>query len=309
MTINYSTQDSTAIAGTDYTGVSNGKLIFQPGVLVNTISIPIFNDTVQKKNLVFYINLTSATNGILPGNKIRVLLLNVTYANLMWSDEFNAATLNTAIWNYDLGNNGGWGNNELETYTNSTNNVYLANGYLNITATQKGSVYSSGRITTEGNEQFTNGRVDIRAKLPKGQGLWPALWMLGSDFPTAGWPECGEIDIMELLGQQPNMVHGSAHCGTASNESSATQSFTLSSGAFSDTFHIFSLIWTPNYLHFLIDNNNYFTVDNNDITGFPMNLPEFFIFNVAVGGYWPGPPDSTTVFPQTMSVDYVRVYQ
>jgi beta-glucanase (GH16 family) len=235
-------------------------------------------------------------------------MLNVNYRTLVWSDEFNGNTLNKANWTFDLGG-GGWGNGELETYVNDSPNVYVNNGYLNIVATQVNNGYYSARLKTEGLQQFTYGRMDIRAQLPKGQGLWPAIWMLGSDITTVSWPLCGEIDIMEELGQQPDIIHGSIHCNTAANEISQTEQYSLLSGDFSQGFHTYSLIWTPNFYYFLVDNNTYLTVPQTTITQFPNNLPEFFILNMAVGGGWPGSPDNTTVFPAKMLIDYVRVYQ
>lgn len=163
-------------------------------------------------------------------------------------------------------------------------------------------------MTTQNKRSFTTGRIDIRAKLPQGKGIWPALWMLGSNITTVSWPQCGEIDIMELLGQTPNLVYGTVHYNNGGHQSLGGN-YSLSSGTFSDDFHIFTLIWQPHHLIWQVDGHTYRTISDIQITGFRFDLPQFFIFNIAVGGNWPGPPDNSTVFPQTMEVDYIRVYQ
>lgn len=308
VTVNYATTDSSAVAGKDYTATS-GALTFARGEQSKSIFVPILQDTARKEDAVFFVQMISAKNADFQAGKIRVKITNVDYANLVWSDEFNGTMLNTSDWNYELGNNNGWGNNEKETYTSSTDNAFVSGGYLTIKAIDAGSgTYTSARITTNGKQQFTHCRVDILAKLPQGQGIWPALWMLGSNISTVSWPACGEIDIMELLGQQPNKVYGTVHYDNGGHQQSGSN-YSLSTGAFSDGFHLFSLVWTPNNLSWYIDKQQYFTVSKNSISGFPFDLSQFFIFNIAVGGNWPGNPDQTTVFPQTMTVDYIRVYQ
>jgi hypothetical protein len=309
VTLSYSTADSTAIAGKDYVAVVNGTITFQPGEKSKLIEVNILPDTAQKKDVWFNIHFSNATNALLKGSKVSVKIINIDYSTLAWSDEFNDTNLNSSDWNYELGNNSGWGNNELESYTNSENNVYTQDGFLYIKAIKEGaSSYSSGRITTKGKKEFTFGRIDIRAKLPVGQGIWPALWMLGANISTVGWPACGEIDIMEELGHQPEKVYFTAHYNSGGHQSSGGN-FTLSAGSFNDDFHVFSLLWQPTRLKWYVDNKEYFSATTNQIPGFPMNLPQFFIFNVAVGGNWPGSPDATTPFPQSMIVDYIRVYQ
>jgi len=234
--------------------------------------------------------------------------------HLAWSDEFNGNSLNTANWGYDLGGSG-WGNQELENYTNRTQNVFVSAGHLIIEARQEsygGNNYTSGRIVTAGLQQFTYGRIDIRAKLPVSKGMWPALWMLGSNISTVPWPGCGETDIMELVGSAPRQVTGSMHWQqTGGSEGTYNGNYDLSSGDFSQQFHVFSLIWKQDSVQFLVDDHLYVNGSSaNVLSGtYPFNSPFFFIFNVAVGGNWPGPPDNTTVFPQRMFVDYVRVFQ
>ncbi len=241
---------------------------------------------------------------------IRIKIINVDYTTLVWNDEFENGPLNTEYWNYEEGA-GGWGNNELQTYNDSEENVHIDSGYLHITALNPStSYYTSGRITTQGKKEFTWMRVDIRAKLPIGQGIWPALWMLGSNYSTVGWAKCGEIDIMEYLGHQPSVVYGNIHWDVNGYIHRGTSySLSISSSTFNSDFHIFTFIWTPNNLRWLVDGYQYYNLNISSISGFPINFPQFFIFNVAVGGNWPGNPDETTVFPQHMIIDYIRVYQ
>jgi hypothetical protein len=309
VTVDYSTVDSTAIAGSDFQAVASGKLTFQPGETSKTIAVQILHDTVQHQDVSFKLKFSNPVHASLPAGTMNIKIINVDFHTLIWSDEFDAPQLNTNYWNYEQGNNGGWGNNELEVYTNSTDNASVDTGYLFITARNpSGSQYTSARLTTEGKMDFTYGRVEIRAKLPQGQGIWPALWMLGSNINSVSWPKCGEIDMMELLGQEPGKVYGTVHWDDNGHKSLGSN-YTLTTGNFNTDFHLFTFIWTPNYFTWLIDNHAYFVADRRAISKFPFDLPEFFIFNVAVGGNWPGPPDQTTIFPQSMVIDYIRVFQ
>lgn len=308
VTVDFKTADSTAIAGMDYVAVTAGKLIFKAGETSKEISINILQDTAKKEDVCFRVVLSNPVNAVLASPHASVRIVNVDYGNLVWSDEFSTAPLNTAFWNYELGANG-WGNNELENYTNSVENVHIDSGYLHITALNpSGSSYTSGRITTKSKKEFTYGRFEIRARLPEGKGLWPALWMLGANFSSVGWPKCGEIDIMELLGNTPNLVYGAVHWDS-NGHLSRTGQFSLPAGKFSTGFHKFTLVWTPNSMIWYVDNQRFFYQGRSEISAFPFDLPKFFIFNVAVGGNWPGSPDGTTLFPQHMIVDYIRVYQ
>ena len=156
------------------------------------------------------------------------------------------------------------------------------------------------------------GRVDIRAKLPTGQGIWPALWMLGANLDTKGWPACGETDIMELIGKEPATSHATVHFGSDfGNHKYTGKAYTLSGEIFNDRFHVFSLVWEHNQLWFYVDDILFYDFTSQDTQGqpYPFNEPSFFIFNVAIGGQWPGNPDATTVFPQMMVVDYIRVFE
>ncbi len=221
---------------------------------------------------------------------------------LAFSDEFTGTQLNENVWTYELGG-GGWGNNELQSYTNS--NSRIENGQIFITAKGNPGNYTSTRIITKGKVRIKYGRIDVRAKLPKGQGIWPAIWMLGENISTVGWPACGEIDIMELLGHEPNRVYGTAHYtnGTYQYSSGSTS---LSSGDFSDQFHVFSILWDKTAITWYVDNKPFRTF-NSTFAAFEYEF--FFIMNVAIGGNWPGSPNASTVFPQEMIVDYVRVFQ
>ena len=232
--------------------------------------------------------------------------------HLTWRDEFDGDQLNLADWKHEIGGHG-WGNNELEYY--QPENTAVRNGYLFITAKKEdkeGMNYTSSRIITQGNQEFQYGRIDIRALLPKGQGIWPALWMLGSNVAAVDWPACGEIDIMEMIGGpgKDNTVHGTVHWDSTGTHASYGGKHSLGSNKIlADEFHVYSLVWTSETITWYIDDIQYETID---IT--PSALSEFqnkfyFIFNVAVGGNWPGNPDATTVFPQRMAVDYVRIFQ
>ncbi len=240
----------------------------------------------------------------------------ITYSGmtLLWNDEFDGTSLDQSAWTFETGG-GGWGNQELEYY--QQDNTTVRDGYLIITAKQEsvgGYNYTSSRIKTQGKKSFKYGRVDIRAALPKGQGIWPALWMLGSNIDTTPWPSCGEIDIMEMIGGgagRDNKVYGTAHWGdgNTSNHVQYGGSQTLSSGIFADQFHVFSVVWTASSIKWYIDDVQYTVIDTTPAGLSEFQNPFFLVFNVAVGGQWPGNPDGTTTFPQAMVVDYVRVFQ
>ncbi|MFY0592174.1 glycoside hydrolase family 16 protein [Roseivirga sp.] len=238
-----------------------------------------------------------------------------SYANrtLVWSDEFESSSLNLSDWTYEIGTgSNGWGNNELQYYTNS--NTSMQDGHLVITAKEQslnGSNYTSSRIVTMNKQDFRYGRIDIRAALPEGQGIWPALWMLGSNFNTVGWPASGEIDIMEMIGGsgRESTVHGTVHWENDGQRAQFGGETTLSSGTFHDQFHVFSIEWDASQIRWLVNDQQYHVIDTT-----PAQLSEFrnsffFIFNLAVGGNWPGSPNSSTTFPQYLIVDYVRVFQ
>jgi beta-glucanase (GH16 family) len=254
----------------------------------------------------------------------------VTQETLVWSDEFNEATTTSVApsslnWIYDTGA-GGWGNNELETYCaygsstapcdpNNPNAYVGTDGYLHIVARNPSSgVYTSARLKTEGLQSFQYGRIEASIKMPEGQGFWPAFWMLGDDITSVQWPACGEMDIMESVGSRPSTNYGSIH-GTGFTGTAIGTAYTLPNGAdFGDAFHTFGILWSPKRIEYYVDSptNIYATYTPSSLPQgavWPFNAGKFFfILNVAVGGAWPRPPNSTTVFPQEMLVDYVRVY-
>jgi beta-glucanase (GH16 family) len=225
--------------------------------------------------------------------------------SLVWHDEFNDSTVNTTRWNFELGG-GGWGNNELETYTSNPENSWQEQGWLVIAAQKHGSSsYTSARMTTWSKGDWLYGRVDVRAKLPYGKGLWPAIWMMPTDSYYGTWPASGEMDIMELLGDNTTKVYGTLHFANGSGQHQSTGgSYTLTGGTFAGSFHLFSYEWSANAQTWSVDGHPYYT----STKGSPFDKRFFLILNVAVGGNWPGNPDVSTTFPQFMIVDYVRVY-
>jgi beta-glucanase (GH16 family) len=243
---------------------------------------------------------------------------------LVWSDEFNGkdgSLPDPAKWTYDVGGSG-WGNHELEYYSKRAENSHIEGGKLIITARQENFTasdggkfnYTSARMKTEGLFSQAYGRFEARIKLPAGQGIWPAFWMLGENISSAGWPKCGEIDIMENVGKEPGINHGSLHGPSSTNATSdLTATITLPAGQkLADDFHVYAAEWDPGAVRFYMDSTLYatFTTDQLPAGGTWVFDHRFFlILNVAVGGDWPGSPDVTTKFPQSMIVDYVRVYK
>jgi len=236
---------------------------------------------------------------------------------LVWSDEFtqpNGSAPDSTKWGYDVGGTG-WGNNELEYYTSRTNNARIEGGQLVIEARKeryRGKNYTSARLLTKGKWSWTYGRIEARIKIPRGQGLWPALWMLGANADSVGWPTCGEIDIMENIGHEPGTVHGTLHGPGYSGSGGIGGSFASPGGAaFADDFHVFAVQWETSRIRWFVDNQPYFSVTPTNLpagTHWVFDAPQFLLLNVAVGGSWPGKPGGTTIFPQRMLVDYVRIY-
>ena len=235
---------------------------------------------------------------------------------MVWSDEFEGPagqSPSAANWAFDIGTD--WGNQQLEYDTDRPENVSLdGNGNLSITAREEsymGSAYTSGRIKTQGLFEQTHGRFEARIKLPTGQGIWPAFWMLGNDIDTVNWPQCGEIDIMEYRGQEPSVVLGTVHGPGYSASAGVTARYTLQGARFDTDFHVFAIEWTEDEIRWFVDGEHYHTVDPADIGGgeWVFDHPFFILLNVAVGGGFVGPPDESTTFPQTMLVDWVRVYR
>ena len=237
---------------------------------------------------------------------------------LVWSDDFNGVagvSPDATKWKYDIGTgNNGWGNSELEYYTNRPSNVSLdGSGNLAITAKSEmysGSAFTSARIKTSGFFELAYGRIEARIKTPWGPGVWPAFWMLGSNETTIGWPQCGEIDIMELRGQKPNIVSGTVHGPGYSGAASITKSFALENARYDVDFHIFAVEWGTDYIDFFVDSTLYQRITPDKLTGsWVFDHPFYLILNVAVGGNYLGFPTSQTPFPQSMIVDYIKVYK
>ena len=242
---------------------------------------------------------------------------------LVWSDEFNGpngSSVDRTKWVVETGGDG-WGNQELEYYTDRSENVSVHDGDLLIRALAEKYTgpdgvqrnYTSARLKTFGKFSQTYGRFEARIKIPYGQGMWPAFWMLGDDIDKAGWPACGEIDIMENIGKEPAIIHGSIHGPGYVGGTGIEAPYTLSAKQrFADDFHIFAIEWDPESISFYVDKDLYVRrtrADRKPGWKWVFDNPFFLILNLAVGGDWPGNPDSNTVFPQSMLVDYVRVYQ
>lgn len=239
---------------------------------------------------------------------------------LVWSDEFETDELDLSKWSYQYGTGQdeglhGWGNNELQYYTDREDNIYIEDDMLHIVAREErleGMNYTSARIRTLDKGDWKYGEIEIRAKLPEGQGTWPAIWMLPTDERFGGWPKSGEIDIMEMVGHEPETIHGTVHYGPDWPENQFTgSSYTLDEGTFSDDFHVFSIEWEEDHIAWFVDGEQYFEITPDHLSPhrYPFNERFHLLINLAVGGNWPGSPDATTEFPQTLIVDYVRVYQ
>jgi len=273
------------------------------------------------KNIVFL----SLISMVLLGCDLDETQEVVTLNNLVWADEFDVdGAPNPENWNFELGDGTaqgipGWGNNELQYYTDRPENVKVENGFLVITARQEdfeGSDYTSARLTTQNKFDQRYGRFEARIKVPYGKGYWPAFWLLGNDCDVNPWPACGEIDIMENVGDEPTTVFGTVHGPNYNAGNSISKELVLDDNRFDNEFHVFGVEWSPNKINFYVDEQLYFTMtpevvdDETEGEGiWIFNDRAFYmILNVAVGGNLPGNPNAETVFPQSMVVDYVRVY-
>jgi beta-glucanase (GH16 family) len=231
----------------------------------------------------------------------------------VWSDEFEGTALDPAKWKVEQG--GAWSNAELQFYTARPENVRLEGGQLVLEARREdfgGNDYTSGRISTVGKASFTYGRMEARMKVPPGQGLWPAFWMLGDAIAKVGWPGCGEIDVVEVIGRLPASVHGTVHGASFHGEGGIHKAHDLPAGAVSDAWHVFAVEWDPGEIRWLVDDAPFHRVTPADLPAgqaWPFDRPFHLILNLAVGGTWPGDPDDATPFPAQLRVDYVRVYQ
>ena len=330
ITVYFETRPVTAEENTDYIPVQD-SLTVPAGTASASISVEIVVDEFTEDDEQFRVVITGTSGAFLVDGVQEAIgtilnddtIIGVDNAghvsadsypgkSLVWSDEFEGDAIDLENWTYDLGASG-WGNQELQNYTSSSDNSYVHNGNLFIVAKEEGVHYSSARMKSIGLQEFTYGRIDVRAILPYGQGIWPAIWMLGADFPSAGWPACGEIDIMEVIGSSPGTTHGTIHFGADwTQHNYVGQGTNLPVGeTFADEFHVFSIDWDEDGITWLIDDQPFYSVTST-VTGsqpYPFDNPFFFILNVAVGGEWPGYPDASTTFPQFMAIDYVRVFQ
>jgi hypothetical protein len=327
-----------ATADVDFVVLNGGQIIFTPEETKKIIEIKIIGDEIRETKEIFQVKLFNPINAtiskdlitatiedddnnssglVIPTGGYTSPLIYPGY-NLVWADEFDGTALNTADWTYEMGDgcpgNCGWGNNEKQYYRED--NTSIVNGNLVITAKKQKfgtKDYTSSRLITKGKKQFKYGRIDIRAALPEGKGLWPALWMLGSNIDAVSWPACGEIDIMELAGDLPNRVVGTVHFGAnvSQHQYISMPKYLSGTANFQDEFHVFSINWVADKIEFLVDNEVFHTITPASLNGaaYPFNKNFFFVFNVAVGGTFPGDPNNTTPFPQNMIVDYVRVFQ
>jgi len=234
---------------------------------------------------------------------------------LVWSDEFDSGTINTSKWNFDIGNGaGGWGNNEKQYYTNRPENVKIENGVLIITALKEsynGFAYTSARLHTKNKAFWKYGRIEMRAKLPKGRGTWPAFWMLPEQqlYGYNYWPDNGEIDIMEYVGYDPSVIHGSVHTHQNYGANSVTRTMTYY--GVEDDFHVFAIEWTPDFIKFYVDTYYYGNYYRSGLAWnyWPFDQNFFMLLNLAIGGNWGGALGiDDSIFPQTYQIDYVRVY-
>jgi beta-glucanase (GH16 family) len=237
--------------------------------------------------------------------------LNGQERELVWEDNFNGNKLNTANWNFELGDGCpdrcGWGNNERQTYT--TGNHRIEDGYLTITARKEGENYTSTRITTEGKKEFTYGRIEARLQLPTGTGVWPAFWMLGANRDEVGWPLCGEIDIMEYVGKEPRTLYTTLHTKDSHGNSKNSRKAVVPD--LEEGFHVFAIEWTETEIAFFVDDEHFYTFDPEERTQetWPFDRSFYIILNLAIGGNFGGSEIDDSMFPVEFVVDYVRVYQ
>ena len=239
---------------------------------------------------------------------------------LVWNDEFDGPVLNLEKWSFEIGGHG-WGNNELQYYSDDDSTAFIQDGKLVIRAdlVPQGTgssdnlrYFSSARLRTSGKGDWRYGRIEVKAKLALGQGIWPAIWMLPTDWMYGGWPESGEIDIMEHVGYDPGRVHGSIHTGSYNHKINTQRGGSKLLDKISSKFYVYAIEWYEDRIDFLIDDAKYFSFQNdgkNDFNTWPFNQRFHLLINIAVGGDWPGSPDETTQFPTEMEVEYVRVYE
>jgi|LGOV01.1.fsa_nt_gb beta-glucanase (GH16 family) len=330
--LKYITEDASAFQNLDYIK-KEGQITIAAGKTNALIPLEIISDKIREGDEVFWIRFEQVTNVDFNQTQAQILIKNndvdLPYSNedyitpisyegwkLAWGDEFDGDEINKNWWTHEIGNgSNGWGNNEIEYYTDAKENSRIENGKLIIEARDdswNGHKFTSARMITKDKKSFNYSRIDIRAKIPFGQGIWPAIWMLGDNIDQVSWPACGEIDIMELIGNHPSTSHATVHFGTDfSSHKYSGDSYIISNEIFNDRFHVFSVIREANIMWFFVDDILIYEFSSNDTQGmsYPFNQDFFLILNVAIGGNWPGDPDGTTQFPQQMMVDYIRVFE
>ncbi len=334
ITIHYKTADGIAKAGIDYEAVTNGSIVIPAGKTSGNIVIKVIGNDIREADKTFTVELLSSDYGVIlrnsatgyirnDDNTIKIATTGYEAATsydgytLEWQDEFTDRVDPDIWWNQ----NGdgcpdlcGWGNNESQYYTDRSSNIFIQDGHLVIEArpeNYQGKSYTSSKILTTGKKAMRYGRIDIRAQLPYGQGIWPAFWMMPEESKYGGWPSSGEIDIMEMVGHQSNMVHGTVHYGPGPSSIHQTSSHVKAGGGiFNDDFNVFSLVWKEDELIWLVNDQEFKRITPDQLDGqfWPFNEYFYLIINFAVGGNWPGYPDATTLFPQWLVVDYVRYY-
>ena len=335
VSVNYSTGDLGAKAGDDYTAISNQTLTFAANETQKTIPVTIVADDLREGEDDFKIVLSSPVNATISKGTNLIIIRNddtrITFATTgytapdsyagytrVWEDNFDGTAINSGNWAFQNGdgcpNVCGWGNNELEWYTDRAENLFFQDGYMIISAQKEsygGKNYTSSKLLSQGKKKFKYGRIDFRAKLPIGKGIWPAFWMLPENSGT-GWPRSGEIDIMENVGHEPKTTVGTLHFGPGPGSTQFSKTNTIATNL-ADEFHVYSLIWKEDQIQWLLDGLIFSTANRTDLNlggaDYPFNADFFFIINLAVGGNWPGSPNDQTVFPQYYIVDYLRVYQ
>jgi PKD repeat protein len=291
--------EATATNATGYT------FDFGDGTTGTTADGKINHTYTKIGNNTFYVVVKAAGAEKTKTIEVRVNIVS-NIPGLIWADEFDiSGNPNPSNWTFEIGA-GGWGNNELQYYTNRSQNATVSGGMLKITAIKEnfnGSPYTSARLITKDKFDFKYGRVEIRAKLPAGGGTWPALWMLGSDISSVGWPACGEIDIMEHRGNDPNKIHGTIHYPGRSGGNPVTNTTTATN--VSTTFHVYKCDWSASSIKIYVDDNLYFNVPNTQ--AIPFNKNFFLIVNIAMGGTFGGPVDPAFT-SSSMEIDYIRVF-
>ncbi len=278
---------------------------------ININFYPIQNTLTFRKVTILFLLLGLLTASCADDDSQEAPSRNYT---MVWNDEFEGEmgeAPDSNKWTYDLGNNDGWGNGEFQVYTDNAENVSLdGEGNLVITAIRIGNSYTSARVKTQGLFAQQYGKFEARLKTPYGPGIWPAFWMLGDNIEEDGWPQCGEIDIMEMKGHQPNIMYGSLHGPGYSSGDAISALYGLENGRFDSEYHTYSVEWGEDFIDFFVDGFWFQSVSPGDLTGdWVYDHPFFLILNVSVGGSFVGFPTDQTPFPQSMIIDYVRVYQ